>query len=166
MKIRTSSFLCTVLLVLAVTPAIAARLPGDLLGVSIGMSYDDSRERLEKVGQLAGGPLGASGGKQIWKLDDRRYSHVVVRYNSEHRVEWITAFAKVEGAAVRYRDIGDLKKARLQGRYFYTWNQPASKKRPASLVRACGTDPERLASLSLYRLGSAFREVQDVSGRR
>jgi hypothetical protein len=166
MNTRTASLVSSLLLVLAISPALAARPPREILGVYVGMPYEESRERLAREGEFTGGPLGPSGGKHVWKLEDERFSHVVVRYNRDHQVEWITAFAREDGSAVRYRDIGDLKKAWLQGNYFYTWNQPASGDRPASLVRASGTDPERLASLSLYRLGSAFKEVGTSAGKR
>jgi hypothetical protein len=163
MKTRTVSIISSLLFLLAAASAHAARPPREILGVSVGMPYEQSQEKLEKSGRLAGGPLGPLGGKQVWVLEDRRYSTLVVRYNKDQRVEWITAFARVEGPPIRYRDIGNLEKARLQGQYFYSWNQPAAGNRPATVVRAAGTDPERLTSLSLYKLGSAFKEVRSSS---
>ena len=158
MKTGIAILVSSAIFLVAASQVGAARPPREILGVSIGMPFDQAGERLEKSGTLTGGTVGPMGGKQVWNLEDRRYSHVVVRFNKDQRVEWITAFARKDGPAIRYRDIGDLKRARLQGQYFYSWNQPASGDRPAAVVRATGTDPERLASLSLYRLGNAFRE--------
>lgn len=147
-------------LLVSAAGAEARSLPGDLLGVAIGDSYENSREKLSDVGRATkSAEPGHYGSKEIWELDDPRYSNIVVRYNGERRVEWATVFVRKDGKAVRYRDIGNLKEARAQGQYFYSWSQPASGNRPAFVLRAAGTDPERLATLSIYRSGSADAEV-------
>jgi len=153
-----SSFFSALLILLAAFPALAGGPPRDILGVSVGMPYEEAQARLSKNGEQTSGTLGAGGGKIAWRLNDKRYSHAVVRYNKSHTVEWMTVFAAESGKAVSYKDIGNLDQARLQGHYFYSWNC-VRRDGTSYVVRAAGTDSEKLQSLSMYRLGSAFKEV-------
>ncbi len=136
-------------------PAKTQNAADELLGIRIGMTRDEVSERLKKLGTLAkdeGGPLGA---KQFWELKkDPSYGWIALRYDDELRVQWMTAFARLDAKRhpVRYKDIGDPKQARLSGAYFYTWVLRGEGGADAHAVTARGTDPEVLASISVYRM--------------
>ncbi len=142
--------------IIGAAPLEARQPPGDLFGVRVGDAPAAVVAHLEKVGRMtSGGSPGASGGKQIWQLDDARFAYAVVRYNGEGSVEWCTLFARKGGEAVRYADIGDPERARITGRYFYSWDGPADDARPPFTVRASGADSEVLETLSLFRSAGA-----------
>jgi hypothetical protein len=149
---------------LTASPVWSGAVPGDLLGVRIGMTFEESARELEKSGELTRQRGGAAGTKQFWTLTHPRYAHAAVRFNRERRVEWITLFARPDGPPVRYSDIADLDQARIQGKYFYSWIELAKGGRPARAVRASGDDPERLHSVSLYR-PSSLLQIADSGGK-
>lgn len=142
------------LFILIAAPAWSGTVPRDLLGVRIGMTYEESARQLERFGELTREKGGAGGAKQFWELTHPRYAHAAVRFNQERRVQWITLFARPDGPPVRYSDIADPDQARIQGKYFYSWIEPAKGDNPARGVRASGPDPERLSTVSLYRPSS------------
>ncbi len=132
---------------LAVPPRAEAGLPrGELLGIRLGMTEAEATARMSKLGR-PNATMPAP--KQGWELDDSRYAHLIVRYDGNHLVKWVTVLAREDGPRVRYRDIGDVKKAARSGFYFYTWTVPPKKTRAGYVVVARGTDPEFLSSLSL-----------------
>jgi hypothetical protein len=120
------------------------------------MSLEEVDGRLERVAVLDLDKRGAAGAKQFWKLNnDSRYQWLAVRFNRQLRVVWVTAFARQDSKRrpVRYRDIGNMKTARQDGAYFYTWLLPARAEGPLHAVTARGSDPEILSSISLYAAG-------------
>ena len=139
-------------LALLSTPARAKSPPHEILGVSIGMSSDDAMKHLFDVGKPTKDESGPHGAKQIWQLDHPRFSYLIVSYDGDQKVAWLTAFVKKTGKPMRYRDVGNLKDARLQGKYFYFWN--VKEDGEEFVVRAAGTDSEKLETLSLFAPGS------------
>jgi hypothetical protein len=135
------------------TTARAKSPPREILGVSIGMSFDDAQKHLANAGKPTKDESGPQGAKQIWQLDHPRFSYLIVSYDDEQKVAWLTAFAKKTGKPMRYRDVGNLQEARVQGRYFYFWTVK-DKDGDGYIVRAAGTDSERLETLSLFAPGS------------
>lgn len=136
-----------ILLALAVTAGVAAAArPGpDLLGLRLGMEDDVVRRRLEKLGVPA---AGAGTLKQSWRLRHPRYGFVALRYGSDWRLRWVTAFVRPDGRRVRYSEVGPLDRAARHGRFHYTWDVRPSQGDPCR-VTARGTDSLYAATVSL-----------------
>jgi hypothetical protein len=142
------------LLLCLTTPSFAGRLPADLLGLHPGMTDIEARQRLSKIGEVIRGKEMA---KQTWKLRDPRFEYLVIRFDADWRLHWVTAFAREGGKRARYRDVGDLASATHTGQHFYTWTIPARGAPGTWTVVARGGDPQYLESLSM--LPSAMRQA-------
>ena len=95
----------------SVRPAVGNDLPRDVLGVRPGMSEEEARRRLYKVGREQIEERMKHG---VWEVRDSRIAHVGVRFDNKTRVvRWVTAIARKDAKnRLRYSDIGDLKRAR------------------------------------------------------
>jgi hypothetical protein len=138
--------LILIVLMCSAMPAAAKRAPVDLLGLTPGMSDRDVEHRLEKLGTCVRGEGRA---KQTWKLSDPRYEYLVLRYDEDWRIHWVTVFAREGGRRVRYRDIGDLSLATHTGQHFYGWTISAHPGAGTWNVTARGGDPRYLESVSI-----------------
>lgn len=118
-----------------------------LLGIRIGMTRPDATEILSEIGFPNETMVGL---KEGWELADPRWAHMIVRYGDDEKVRWVTLLARPDSTAVRFADIGDLAEAEQRGYYAYTWSRAPEGDRPGYSVTARGTDPEFVASLSLF----------------
>lgn len=101
----------------------AGGLPPDrLLGVRLGMTDQEARAALVKIGAVT---RGADTRRQTWEIRDPRYRYLVVRLDDEWRVKWMTVFARPGGRSIRYRDVGDLSRGHRVGYYSWVWTLPA-----------------------------------------
>lgn len=140
------------LLVVTVTQSKAKEPPRDILGIQIGMSFDDAHKRLEKIGRL---DREERKRQEVWVLtNDRRFSHLIIGFDQNGGVRYVTVLAR-EGKQVRYSHVLDTKKAKVTSgvkNYHYTWEVAARDKRPGYQVMAQGSDPDYLSSYSLKKL--------------
>ena len=143
----------TALLLCLAVPASAKQAPIDLLGLHPGMSDSEVQHRLQKIGEVV---RGADRAKQTWRLSDPRYEYLVLRYDEDWRMHWVTAFAREGGRRVRYREIGDLSLATHTGQHFYSWTIPARPGTGTWTVVARGSDSRYLESISI--LSSPMRQ--------
>lgn len=121
--------------------------PADhLLGIRLGMSQPEVTKILSTMGHP--NPT-LRGIKEGWELTDARWGHLVVRYDEDLRVRWVTLLSRPESTPIRFSDVGDVIQAERRGYYTFTWRQPPEGDRPGYTVTARGTDPEFLSSLSL-----------------
>ena len=120
--------------------------PDALFGVRLGMNDLEVRQALASKAKP---DSTMQGRKQAWILKDRRFSHLMVRYDRGWRVQWVTAIVRKDGPRVGYHEIGDTSLARRTGRYFYSWPVQARGGRRAYTVTASGSDPARLHSVAL-----------------
>jgi hypothetical protein len=137
----------------SVRPAVVNDLPRDVLGVRPGMSEEEARRRLNKVGREQIEERMKHG---VWEVRDSRIAHVGVRFDNKTRVvRWVTAIARKDAKnRLRYSDIGDLKRARYKtdgNNHTYIWVVPARGKRPAYVLEALGSDPQYLTTYRLLR---------------
>ena len=142
------------LLVSLTVPALARQAPADLLGLVPGMTDTEVQRQLEKIGEVV---RGKDRLKQTWKLNDPRYGYLVLRYDQDWRMHWVTAFAREGGKRIRYRDLGDLSLATHTGQHFYTWTVPASSAAGSWTMVARGGDSRYLDSVSIE--GSPMRQA-------
>jgi hypothetical protein len=159
------TFLISLMLGFLISPAIAgvtlhinsktktlARPISEVLGVRLSMSQKDAHARLKKRGSLE---KEARKRQEVWAVNDRRVSHVIVGFDPDHKVRYITAIARTGGPQISYSEIGDIGTAQQvnnQGNYKFTWNVPAQRQHPTYLVVAHGRDPVNLESYSIKRL--------------
>lgn len=143
---------CFLIAVCVVASAAPAGLRPEIMGISLGMSRDDARARLQSLGTLE---KEARKRQEVWSLKDQRISHLLVGYDTNLRVRYVTALARSGGPRIRYEEIADLKDAQrtnTQGNYKFTWEVPARGGTPAYTLIAHGRDPQYLESYSVKKV--------------
>lgn len=128
-------------------------LPREIVGLAVGMSRADAQKRLEQIGEFERDDRKQ---QQVWRLkDDPRYSHIIIGFDANEQVRYLTAFVDKSKARVLFSDIGDITKSKqeiVKPHYKYTWEVPATDGKPSYLVVAYGNEPELLSSCSLSRV--------------
>lgn len=152
---KTASKLCIlIVLILAVNQCAAKKaseLPRDILGISVGMNKDSAEPRLKEIAKLI---RLEKKRQEVWTLkSDPRFGYLVVGYDKENKIRYVTAFTKPkDGTPVRPDEIGNLAEAKhesAQANYSYVWQAPARDDKPAYVVTVRGNQPESLSQLSL-----------------
>jgi hypothetical protein len=146
---KRALILCLFLVFVAVSVS-AATPKSEIMGISLGMSRADARARLQSMGTLE---REARKRQEVWAIKDERISHVLVGYDKEMRVRYVTALARSGGPRIRYDEVADLKtaeRAQNQGNYKLTWQVAARS--GAYLLIAHGHDPQFLDSYSIKKL--------------
>lgn len=155
MKLFTVAALCGLLL--TAWPVARAQETGaeprrELLGLSLGMSKEAVHQQLRKRGQLLREERKR---QEVWKVRDAHFAHVLVGFDTQDQLRYVTALAREGGSHMRYREVGDLKQARNEGavnNYYYVWELAARDNQPRGLVIVRGTDAEYLSSYSLKKI--------------
>jgi hypothetical protein len=145
--------ICLVLAVSIVTSAAAtAKLRPEIMGIALGMSRDDARAHLKSLGTME---KEARKRQEVWAIKDARISHVLVGYDPDFRVRYVTAIARTGGPRMRYEEVADIKNAQrvnTQGNYKFTWEVAAQPGQLAYVMIAHGRDPQYLDSYSIKKL--------------
>ena len=144
-----------ILCLLLVSGAIAAqaKVKPEIMGVALEMSREAALARLKSIGQLEKEDRKR---QEVWAIKDPRISHLLVGYDAEYRVRYVTALARANGPRMRYQEVADLKSARRlnsQGNYRFTWEIPERRGQFAFVVIAHGRDPDFLDSYSIKKVG-------------
>lgn len=124
----------------------------EIMGIRLGMSRDNAHTRLQAIGSLE---KEARKRQEVWLLKDPRISHLLVGFDPDFRVRYVTAIAHPGGPHIRYEEVADLKRAQRvnnQGNYKFTWEVSARRGQPAYLVMAHGRDPQYLETYSVKRV--------------
>jgi hypothetical protein len=157
-RIITSSLVLSV--VLGVSAIVLAGTPQpQIMGISLGMSRDDARTHLKSIGSLQ---RETRKRQEVWTIRDDRISHVLVGYDPEFRVRYVTAIARTDGPRIRYDDVADLKSAQReqnQGNYKLTWQIAARSGHSAYVLIAHGHDSQYLESYSVKKMDQKEEEV-------
>jgi hypothetical protein len=122
------------------------------MGIALDMSRDDARARLQSLGKLE---KEARKRQEVWAVKDERISHLLVGYDPNLRVRYVTAIARTGGPRIRYDELADLKSAQrtnTQGNYKFTWQVPTQVGQVRYLLIAHGHDPQYLESYSVKKL--------------
>jgi len=146
--------LMTLWLVLSISvlaSAAPAKPRAEILGVSLDMSRDDARTRLKSIGSLE-----REGRKreEVWALKDPRISHLLVGYDADYRVRYVTAIARTDGPRIRYQEVGNLKTAERtenQANHKLTWEIERRRGQDAFIIIARGHDARYLDSYSVKK---------------
>jgi len=156
---RNSLALALAALIVCAAPA-AARAPlHELAGIRVGMSEPEARERLEHAGAAVHDAHEKRDRDEdeatYWKLDSGPWAYVALGFVDD-RVDWVTAFARPDGAPLRFGSVGPLAAARRPGNFFYLWEVAAHGSHPAYSVIARGRDSLTVTSISLKRASSSL----------
>lgn len=132
----------------------AAKQPAPrILGLRLGMSYDQARSRLVEIGQFKS----EDEGQQVWILThDQRYQYVIIGFDRDRQVRYVTVLARPYGKQVSYAEVGDLAQATRSGgpgNLRYTWRVSDKKGSLEYLVIAKGKDQHYLDRYAVKRLG-------------
>jgi hypothetical protein len=132
--------------------AAPAKLRPEIMGVSLDMSRAEAQAHLQAIGKLQKEDRKR---QEVWALNDPRVSHLLVGYDADYRVRYVTAIARADGPRIRYQEIADVKNARRltsQGNYRFTWEVAARSGHSGYFVIAHGRDPEYLETYSVKKL--------------
>src|SRR5262245_12983569 len=125
----------------------------EILGIRLAMPYPAAHAQLGKIGQLQK----EEEGQEVWRLlGDKHYQFLIVGFDGERRVRYVTALADPNGTPMKYEEVGDLAKAGRTGEagnLTFTWKGEDKKGKLEYLAIAKGKDPQRLSSFSVKRLG-------------
>jgi hypothetical protein len=124
----------------------------EIMGIVLGMSRKNARTRLQAMGTLE---RETSKRQEVWVLKDQRISHLLVGYDADFSVRYVTAIARTGGPRISYREVADMTTAERmhnQGNYKFTWEVAARPGQFAYLMIAHGRDPQYLESYSVKRL--------------
>jgi hypothetical protein len=133
--------------------SLAGKSPSpEVLGIRLSMSQKQAHARTKRTGSLEKEERKR---QEVWALRDPRVSHLIVGFDPNYRVRYVTAIARTGGPRIRYIEVGDLKNAEHasnQGNHKFTWKVAAGRGHPAYIVVAHGRDPRHLDSYSVKRL--------------
>ena len=138
---------------LALATSATAALRSDVMGLRLEMSKEAVHQRLVKVGRFEREERGR---QEVWTLtNEPRFASLLVGYDREYKVRYITAIAREGGRRMRYSEVAPLKDAQVEnagGAYYrYTWELKPGKKRAGYFLSAEGRDPQYLKSFSIKR---------------
>jgi hypothetical protein len=141
------------LLLLASACATGGEPKPEILGVRLGMTREEAHARLKTIGELEKEERRQ---QEVWRLkSDPSYSHLMVAYNKEYTsVRYVTAVANEQGRRIRYADVLNPDRARLestQASHTYTQEVAARAGQPRFVTKAIGNDPMYLKYYSVER---------------
>ena len=165
-RIKSSTWAGLVFVILGLGNGALAQVPErQILGIQLGMTEEKVHERLKAIGTLV---RKEEKRQEAWQIRDPSFSHLIVGFNKDAKLRYVTAVAREDKDAKRvpYDRIGDLKKARQAGdpkvnNFNYQWDLPADKANPHMLVIAIGRDPKLLATYTLKSLEEKPRAEED-----
>ena len=134
-----------------VISAAAARPRPEIMGIRLDMSHEDARARLQSIGSLEREDRKR---QEVWAVKDPRISHLLVGYDGDYRVRYVTAIARADGPRMRYQDVADLKSAQRSntpGNHKFTWEFEEHRGKEAFIIIARGRDAQYLDSYSVKR---------------
>ena len=149
----------SVLLVMVAFAAADAKTRPQIMGVSLSMSREAALARLKSLGRLEREERKR---QEVWAVNDARVSHLLVGYDAEYRVRYVTAIARNGGPRIRYQEVVDVRHAERsnnQGNYKFTLEVDARRGQFAYITVAHGRDPQYLDSYSVKRVDSNEEEI-------
>jgi hypothetical protein len=141
----------SLLLVIGVLVSAApARPRPEIMGISLDMKRDVALARLKSIGSLE---REARKQQEVWAVKDSRISHLLVGYDADNRVRYVTAIARADGPRIRYQEVADVKSAQRSvttGNHKFTW-EIEGRRGPSFILIARGHDAQYLDSYSVKK---------------
>ena len=144
--------LCVLLGVGVLASAAPGKPRPEIMGIVLGMSRDSAQARLKSIGNLE---KEARKRQEVWAIKDPRVSHLLVGYDADDRVRYVTAIARADGPRIRYDEVAEVKTAQRvnnQGNYKFTWEVAARRRQFGYVIMARGHDRNYLDSYSVKKL--------------
>src|SRR5882762_7553028 len=153
-------------LVLSLTTLAVGQQPApQILGLHLGMSYNQAHARLNEIGQFRT----EDEGQQVWQLSyDKHYQYLIIGFDRDRRVRYVTVLARPDGQPVNYADLGNLADAARsggEGNLRYTWKANDKKGRFEYLAIATGKDCHYLNRYAIKRLRAANAAANENDDR-
>jgi hypothetical protein len=95
---------------------------------------------------------------------DKRYEYLIVGFDRDHKVRYVTALARPHGEPVDYSSIGDLTDAEhagTTGNVRYIWRPEKNPESLEYLVIARGQASHRLTMYSIKRIAATLEGDPD-----
>ena len=143
--------LSLLLAITALVSAAAVRPRPEIMGISLDMKRDEALARLKAIGSLE---REARKQQEVWAVKDARISHLLVGYDAENRVRYVTAIARTDAPRIRYQEVAELKSAQRSvtaGNNKFTWEIEERRGQTAFIIIARGHDAEYLDSYSVKK---------------
>jgi hypothetical protein len=151
-KMKRTALLASLVLSLAAL-AVGKQPAPQILGLRLGMSYTQAHARLNEIGQFKS----EDEGQQVWTLrNDKHYQYLIIGFDREHTVRYVTVLARPDGQPVSYAEVGNLADATRTGgagNLRYTWKVNDKKGHFEYLAIAKGKDQRYLNRYAVKRLG-------------
>ena len=152
-----------IFLLLAAGAVISAAAPvkvrPEIMGIALDMKRVDAQTRLKAIGSLEREERKR---QEIWAIRDQRISHILIGYDAESRVRYVTAIARADGPRMRYEEVanvGAAQRTHNQGNLKFTWEVEPRRGHFAYVVTARGHDPKYLDSYSVKKLEKGEEEI-------
>jgi hypothetical protein len=133
----------------------------EILGIWLGMDYAKAHTLLTKLGHFKS----EDERQEVWVLRrDKRYEYLIVGFDRDHKVRYVTALARPDGEPVDYNSIGDLRDAEhtgITGNVRYVWRPKKYQDSLEYTAIARGQAPHRLAMYSVKRIAAALEGDAD-----
>ena len=139
------------LLLMFIVSAAAAQPRPEIMGISLDMKHDDAVARLKSIGSL---DKEQGNRQEVWALKDPRISHLLVGFDADNRVRYVTAIARTDGPRIRYQEVANLKSAQRSiapGNHKFTWEIEERRGHSAFILIARGHDAQYLDSYSIKK---------------
>ena len=152
MKRLLSLSLLLAITMISVSAAPAQPRP-EIMGISLDMKRDDARARLQSFGKLEKEQRKR---QEVWAVKDARISHILVGYDTDYRVRYVTAIARTDGPRIPYQELGEVKSAQhsiTPGNHKFTWQVAARRGQAGFIIIARGHDSQYLDSYSIKKKG-------------
>lgn len=149
---RSLTVFLSLLTVCILASAAPVRPRPEIMGISLDMSREAARARLKAIGNLEKEERKR---QEVWAVKDARISHLLVGYDPNNRVRYVTAIARTDGQRIRYQDVADLKSAQqshIQGNHKFTWQVAGRSGQTGYMLVARGHDPVYLETYSVKKL--------------
>ena len=151
-RMKRTINLCLLVALVGLASAAQAKVKPEIMGISLEMGREAAQARLKALGQLEKEDRKR---QEVWAIKDPRISHLLIGYDGENRVRYVTAIARTDGPRIRYQEIAEIKTAQRtnnQGNYRFTWEIPERRGQFAFVVIAHGRDPNFLDSYSIKKV--------------
>ena len=154
---KLTTLLLLFVLSISVSAAFARPRP-EIMGISLDMTRDDARTRLKSIGSLEREDRKR---QEVWAVKDVRISHLLVGYDADNRVRYVTAIARTDGPRIRYQEVADMKSAQRSvtpGNHKFMWEIEGRRGHSFILI-ARGHDAQYLDTYSIKKNDQEEEEI-------
>jgi hypothetical protein len=132
------------------------RVTDAILGVRLGSTLEEAREKLKGLVKKGGGAEGEGereggregGRKEAWALRKTEFASIAYQADDGGRVRWVTGFVR-PGREIPFSKLGDLSQASHKSEQAAIWNVQRAEGNMRVIVRGSGWKARVVQVLSL-----------------